>query len=167
FHGESSGVDIAVAISGRGLHFERSGERYAFDANWTPEWYISYSGKRGVTSECVSRVKELWARDNALGEKIDRDMKDAVVRAQKALSAEPGEESFDQLASAIDLARSCFEHWGLTSGMIGAHMQMLMSQGAYAVKPTGSGDGGYVLSLWRKAPPTELRSQLIPLSIGR
>lgn len=164
FHGESSGVDIAVALSGRGLHYERSGTRYPFDANWTPEWYISYSGKRGVTSECIARVKELWNRDHSLGEKIDRDMKEAVLRAQKALLSEPGEESFDQLASAIDLARSCFDHWGLTSGMIGSHMQMLMSHGAYAVKPTGSGDGGFVLSLWRKSPPAELRPQLIPLN---
>jgi mevalonate kinase len=164
FHGESSGVDIAVAISSRGLHFERSGTRYPFDANWKPEWYVSYCGKRGVTSECVARVKELWNRDKALGEKIDRDMKEAVSCAEKALLSGESDESFDQLASAIDLARSCFEHWGLTSGLIGSHMQMLMSHGAYAVKPTGSGDGGYVLSLWKKPPPMELRSQLIPLN---
>ncbi|MEK7356768.1 MAG: hypothetical protein AAB250_09980, partial [Bdellovibrionota bacterium] len=164
FHGESSGVDIAVAISGRGLHYERTGSRYRFDANWKPDWYVSYSGKRGVTSECVARVKELWLRDQALGDKIDRDMKEAVLRAQSALLAERGDQSFDQLASAIDLAKSCFDHWGLTGGLIGSHMQMLLHSGAYAAKPTGSGDGGYVLSLWKKPPPAELRSQLIPLN---
>lgn len=164
FHGESSGVDIAVALSGRGLHYERSGERYPLDANWEPQWFISYSGKRGVTSECVSKVKALWQSDPSLGEKIDHDMRDSVLMAERALQASSFEEGFDQLAEAINKARSCFEHWGLTSGQIGDHIQMLMDRGAYAVKPTGSGDGGYVLSLWRKAPPTDLmQSQLVPL----
>ena len=164
FHGESSGVDIAVALSDRGLHFERSGRRYPFDAAWSPEWYISYSGKRGVTSECVARVKALFERDRSLGEKIDSDMKESVALAERALQLKSRDEGLDLLAKAIHLARSCFEHWGLASGEIGNHMQWLMDQGAYAVKPTGSGDGGYVLSLWRRSPPVEVRRQLIPLS---
>jgi mevalonate kinase len=163
FHGESSGVDIAVAISGRGLHFERSGTRYAVDANWSPDWYISYSGKRGVTSDCVARVKTLWQKDFKLGEKIDTDMRESVSRAEEALKAESSDQGFDLLASAMHLARSCFEHWGLASGEIGQHIQMLLGSGAYAVKPTGSGDGGFVLSLWRTPPPDELLASLIPL----
>jgi mevalonate kinase len=164
FHGESSGVDIAVALSGRGLHYERNGQRYELDTKWSPNWYISYSGKRGVTSECVARVKALGAADPSLGERIDRDMREAVALAEKALQVPNAEAGFDPLAEAINKARTCFEHWGLASGEIGQHIQMLLNQGAYAVKPTGSGDGGYVLSLWRKAPPADLRSTLTPLS---
>ena len=163
FHGESSGVDIAVALSGRGLHFERSGERRAIEPRWSPHWYISYSGKRGVTSECVAKVKALWAEDAVLGARIDRDMRESVELAERALMASGAEDGFDQLAEAINKARTCFEHWGLASGEIGQHIQMLLNQGAYAVKPTGSGDGGFVLSLWRKPPPKELQSQLITL----
>lgn len=163
FHGESSGADIAVAISGRGIHYERNGERYTVDTAWVPEWYLSYSGKRGVTSECISKVKSLWATDPKLGEKIDRDMREAVGLAEEALRLQDADRGFDLLADAINRARSCFEHWGLASGEAGQHLQMLMNHGAYAVKPTGSGDGGYVLSLWRKPPPAELRSQLISL----
>jgi mevalonate kinase len=167
FHGESSGVDIAVALSGQGLHYERSGVRVAFDPAWQPCWYISYSGKRGVTSECIAKVKALWARDAALGEKIDRDMKDAVVLAELALKASSESTGFDDLAEAINKARSCFEHWGLASGETGNHIQALISHGAYAVKPTGSGDGGYVLSLWRKPPTADVAraigAPLIPL----
>lgn len=172
FHGESSGVDIAVALSGRGLHYERGtagapGVRFAVDPSWQPYWYISYSGKRGVTSECITKVKELWARDRALGEKIDHEMKDAVALAEKALKASSAEAGFDDLTEAINKARSCFEHWGLADGECGVHMQSLLKHGAYAVKPTGSGDGGYVLSLWRKPPPDELRSTLIPVKVVR
>jgi mevalonate kinase len=168
FHGESSGVDIAVALSGRGLHFERSGIRREFDPSWQPCWYLSYSGKRGVTSECIAKVKALWNADSALGEKIDLEMREAVRAAEKALHAPSAESGFDDLASAIHKARSCFEHWGLASGETGNHIQALFNLGAYAVKPTGSGDGGYVLSLWRKCPSEAeisraLGTPLIPL----
>lgn len=163
FHGESSGVDIAVALSARGLRYERNGERRALEMKWLPNWYISYSGKRGVTSECVNRVKGLWREDENLGLRIDRDMIEAVAMAERALTMSSSSEGFDLLADAINKARSCFEHWGLASGEIGGHIQTLVNHGAYAVKPTGSGDGGYVLSLWRKPPPAELRTSLIPL----
>jgi mevalonate kinase len=164
FHGESSGVDIAVALTGRGLHFERSGARRELESKWSPLWFISYSGKRGVTSECVSRVKALWQEDPALGARIDKDMRDAVEMAERALTASSSADGFDLLAEAVNKARTCFEHWNLASGEIGNHIQNLVNHGAYAVKPTGSGDGGYVLSLWRKAPPSELTSILIPLN---
>lgn len=164
FHGESSGVDIAVALSDQGLHFERSGNRYGVQPSWQPMWFISYSGKRGITSECVSKVKLLWERDQALGEKIDRDMMEAVRMAEGALTSDSPENGFDLLASAINLARSCFEHWGLTGGETGSHIQRLLDKGAYAVKPTGSGDGGYVLSLWRTPPPADVMPKLISLS---
>jgi mevalonate kinase len=164
FHGESSGVDIAVALSDQGLHFERSGRRYQVSSNWKPSWYISYSGKRGITSDCVAKVKSLWSRDPSLGAKIDKDMAEAVRMAEVALKTADASDGFDLLASAINLARSCFEHWGLAGGEAGSHIQMLLDHGAYAVKPTGSGDGGYILSLWRSAPPQELREKLIPLS---
>ena len=36
------------------------------------------------------------------------------------------------------------------------HMNHLLSSGAIAVKPTGSGGGGFVLSLWEKRPRDEL-----------
>ncbi len=164
FHGESSGVDIAVALSARGLHYERNGTRRAIQPLWTPQWYISYSGKRGVTSECVARVKSLWQSDASLGEKIDRDMHDAVLMAERSLLSPYSEEAFDELAESINKARTCFEHWGLASGEMGQHLQWLLNHGAYAVKPTGSGDGGYALSLWRKTPPVDVLASLVPIA---
>lgn len=163
FHGESSGVDIAVALSGKGLHYERNGGNYSIESKWAPNWFMSYSGKRGVTSECVNRVKDLWRSDEALGQSIDRDMMESVKMAEQALAKPSAESGFDLLAESINKARSCFEHWGLASGEIGNHIQNLVNQGAYAVKPTGSGDGGYVLSLWRKTPPAEISKSLISL----
>jgi mevalonate kinase len=158
FHGESSGVDIAVALSKEGLRFTRGGDRSALKLQWKPQWYVSYSGKRGVTLECVNKVKALLAREPEAGKKIDLDMQTSVAMAEKALQLSET-EGLLLMKESMDLARSCFDRWGLT---VQSHVQMLTENGAFAVKPTGSGDGGYVLSLWRQKPPAHLAQDLIP-----
>jgi mevalonate kinase len=126
--------------------------------NWVPQWYVSYSGKRGVTLECVNKVKGLIAKDARLGEEIDRNMKAAVAQAEEALMM--GEEQgLPKLKEAMNLARSCFDLWGLSPD---SHIQWLTSHGAVAAKPTGSGDGGFVLSLWDREPPVDVKKRLIP-----
>jgi mevalonate kinase len=159
FHGESSGVDIAVALSGEGLRFVRDGERKPLHPNWQPQWYISYTGKRGVTIDAVNKVKDLIAKNPDLGKKIDNEMKQAVELAEKALHLS-ATEGRNLLIQSIELAGQCFEQWGLNEGAPAAHISLLREHGAIAVKPTGSGGGGYVLSLWEKTPPKNLN--LIP-----
>ena len=151
FHGESSGVDLAVALSGgEGLRYLRQGEKQTVKFDWQPNLYLSYSGHRAVTSECVLQVKELLHKNSRLGHKLDEQMGEAVALAEKSLHQNP--ESFAQLKMAILLARDCFESWGLCEGAVGTHIKELESTGAIAVKPTGSGGGGYVLSLWDSEP---------------
>jgi mevalonate kinase len=162
FHGESSGVDIAVSLSGQGLYFERSGARRVLEVKWNPQWFISYSGKRGVTLQCVNKVKEFIAKDSATGASLDAQMKEAVAICEKALSQPDPTLGMELLVKGIQSAGEVFEKWGLTEGAPHTHMELLKKSGAVAVKPTGSGGGGYVLSLWAESPPAELMSQLIP-----
>lgn len=163
FHGESSGVDIAVALSAQGLHFERNGKKEALHPVWQPRWYLSYSGKRGVTAECVNKVKGLWETDRRRAEEIDLDMRKAVEAAERGL-LDRSDSGFETLANGIDLACKCFERWGLADGQMKSHLNLLREAGAAAVKPTGSGDGGYALSLWRDTPPAALLGTLVPLA---
>lgn len=168
FHGESSGVDVAVAIEGRGLMFSRNGGFTAFDPEWQPRWYISYSGARGITSECVRRVKDFIANDSARGRELDHRMATAVKMAQESLlmkadSRESENRRFDVLKEAIQLSASCFESWGLSGGELGRHLSWLRDSGASAVKPTGSGGGGFALSLWKDRPSPAVESLLIPV----
>ena len=153
FHGESSGVDIAVALEGRGLKFSRGGEWQPITPTWRPHLYLSYSGKRGVTSECVKRVNELRVRTPHLGEKLDQQMREAVELAEKSLLSSDILRSQESLARALDMSRDCFYQWGLCDGPLDQHMRELLSAGALSVKPTGSGGGGHVLSLWDATPP--------------
>lgn len=163
FHGESSGLDIAVCLEGHALRFVRGGERSRLTIGWKPNWFVSYSGQRGLTSECVLRVKAFIERDPKLGKSVDDQMCEAVKLAESSLATETP-ANLAALARAIDLACDCFDQWDLTNGEIGTHMAWLREQGALAVKPTGSGEGGFVLSLWRGLPPANVRPQLISLN---
>ena len=75
-------------------------------------------------------------------------MHHCVLVAQSALK----EKNIEQLAESINNAADCFTQWGLISTPLKQHMLRLREMGAIAVKPTGSGGGGYVLSLWERAP---------------
>ncbi len=174
FHGESSGVDVAVAIESRGLHFERGPREnvmLGFDPAWQPTWYISSSGARGITSECVAKVKRLMVEDPSRGEAIDRKMGSAVLEIESALRSSdssvtgPQQQSLrlETLKRSIDKANECFEEWELADGELGRHLAWLRESGAIAVKPTGSGGGGYALSLWRERPSKEIEERLIPV----
>lgn len=160
FHGESSGVDIAAAMSTKALRFVREKEPNPIEINWKPQWFLSDSGQRGITSECISKVKALWERSPQLGQKIDDQMCDSVHLAESALSMNE-EKGLHTLAKAIDMARECFHLWELNGGELGKHLENLLSQGALAAKPTGSGGGGYVLSLWKSPPPKSLPLSMI------
>lgn len=161
FHGESSGVDIAVALSQQGLKFRRGGERVSFSPRWRPKCYISYSGKRGVTVDCVNQVKAMIHSEPEATEVIDQKMRQAVRLAEAALLQPESREAFSELAVSITLAQECFAAWGLVGELPGHHIEMLKARGATAVKMTGSGDGGYVLSLWSEVPPADLGDILI------
>ncbi len=157
FHGESSGVDIAVALSQAPLKFIRGQLPEALMTTWKPKWYLSYSGKRGVTLDCVKQVKELFKTNEHLSLEIDAEMERSVMLASNALMMNE-KEGFPLLKEAIENANICFHKWGLD---IPSHQNKLMEAGANATKPTGSGGGGYVLSLWDQEPPESMRNILI------
>jgi mevalonate kinase len=149
FHGESSGVDVAIAMQARPLLYKTPGEFIPFDPAWKPYLYLSHCGKRGVTADCIRRVKKLWQTNESLAQMIDLDMQRSFELAETAMQT-PG--SVQELQQSMLLARSCFERWGLVSVELSEHMNELHKHGAIATKPTGSGDGGFVLSLWDRQP---------------
>ncbi|MGE3919881.1 MAG: mevalonate kinase [Gammaproteobacteria bacterium] len=162
FHHESSGGDIAVGIAGEGIYFSRSGGLHPIKAKWQPKWYLSYSGKTSITSRCVDKVKSLWQKNQNLAEKIDLEMAESVALAQKAFQSNE-EEGLPLLKKAIKQAESCFRQWQLCEGILAQHIEKLLKTGAIAAKPTGAGDGGYVLSLWNETPPNNLDFELIAI----
>jgi mevalonate kinase len=145
FHGESSGIDIAVALHNQAIEFSRPDQVVFFKPKWEPLIYLSYCGKKGITSDCVKRVQELLKTNPEKGQKLDNQMQLAVEKTKAAL-LDPEKKSL--LIEGINLALDCFINWDLLSQELHSHMSELRAHGALAVKPTGSGQGGFVLSLW-------------------
>ncbi len=162
FHLESSGVDIAAVSNDQPLLYQQPSSIRFFNLAWQPIWYLSYSDQISLTSNCVKKVKELLQSQPDLGLKIDHEMEQAVNDCYQALTTTK-QNNLEQLANAINKAGNCFSQWGLTSGKIEQHINQLLQAGAIAAKPTGAGDGGFVLSLWQQPPAIELPFELIAI----
>ncbi|MBS0358962.1 MAG: mevalonate kinase [Proteobacteria bacterium] len=160
FHSESSGVDIAGVLAEQGLLFYRNGPQKLLQPKWKPLLYLCHSNQIGLTSHCVKKVKELWQRDASLAKLIDDEMESSVLSAANALQSDR-DIGLPELAAAINKARVCFTQWGLAGGKVEQMINHLLSAGALAAKPTGSGDGGYILSLWSHEPNKDLPFEMI------
>lgn len=163
FHGESSGVDIAVVLAGRPLCYFKNGDWSKLNLGWHPHFAVSDSGVRGGTSECVKKVKSLFVTDHEKARAIDHQMRTSADEMIRAFQSTSSVEGLPTLITSLNRAADCFERWGLVDSSLQAHMSALRNQGALAVKPTGSGSGGYVLSLWAH-PPQDRRLDPVPLA---
>lgn len=162
FHGESSGVDIAVALKGVPIRFVRNQSIDEIITNWNPLLYVSYVGHRGLTSDCVKQVQLYAEREPLSARATDEEMAKASEMAMLGLQKSSSDGALD-LVEAINRAAACFERWGLVDVLARQHMDDLKRHGALAAKPTGSGGGGHILSLWRQPPTGELSQKLIPV----
>lgn len=144
FHGKSSGLDIRGVSAEGGIYF-RQGEAYPVDQVWAPVFCLSFCGQQALTSSCIEKVEKLWQTDTQKARFIDEQMALSVEKAKQALSIA---SEVSLLIESMNIAKNCFESWGLTHESMQAHMAMLKKKGALAMKPTGSGNGGYILSLW-------------------
>lgn len=146
FHGQSSGLDIAGSAANGGIVFQNN-LSLSLQQTWQPNWSLSFCGQTATTASCIQQVQKLWQDNPTHAQSIDLQMHDSVLIAKAALENDKP-EALSQLTGAIKQACACFQQWGLINERLEQHMQELLKQGALAVKPTGSGGGGYVVSLW-------------------
>lgn len=154
FHGKSSGLDIAGVASDGGVFF-KLGTCSPVKQIIYPNWFLSSCNQIGITSHCIQQVQNLWDKDPILAQNIDNQMVESTQESKIALE-QGGINAIECLAKAMNKARDCFYQWGLVSESLQQHMNQLLAKGAIAVKPTGSGGGGFVLSLWDKQPAEHL-----------
>lgn len=147
FHGSSSGLDIAAVQSTGGIFFQKNHAPVALHIINMPKFYLFDTGARSATKEAVEKVQAMARAD------IDERMSLAVRMARKSLEET---RSLPELVEAVRMGRSCFEEWGLINPAMKEGEEKLLAAGALAVKPTGSGNGGFLLSVWNKSPPEKL-----------
>lgn len=155
FHGTSSGLDIAGVSAQGGVYFKK-GITIPIQQKIYPQFFLSSCKQIGITSHCINQVQTLWKKNPTLADQIDNQMVAAVEEAKDVLQ-QGGVDALSALAQALNKAAECFHQWGLVSENLQHHMNALIAEGALAVKPTGSGGGGFVLSLWNKKPSESLK----------
>ena len=144
FHGESSGVDVSVVYNQKPLLFRRNALPQLINQYQLPILTLSHCGRRGPTKDCVEKVKALFVANPTLATQVDLRMNESV-QTFKTLLLDGSREAWIQ---TIEKAHSCFEDWDLVPKEAKDHIQLLKANGAQACKMTGSGGGGYILSLW-------------------
>ena len=167
--GQSSGLDIAEVLEGRSLLYKNPGQWEYFQIVWKPLIYLSSAGPGDSTGKNIQKVQKLRQERAEEMKAVDSNMEQAVLKAKESLGMPVSgggaclseKNRLELLAEAVAVAEKCFFKWGLVGESMLQHIKYLKAQGAIAVKPSGSGDGGCVLSLWRKPPPLSLSGKLI------
>lgn len=161
-HGKSSGLDIATILDHSGIYFFKSKPRESFSPQWQPHLYLVYSGAPGPTAKSVQKVEKFMKANKATGKSLDAQMEKSVEACKEALLTDYSSESYHKILESIELAAECFEQWDLWTPEMKAKEVWMKQNGAQAIKPVGSGGGGYLLGLWKELPPENIYDQLIP-----
>ena len=148
FHQKSSGLDVAVALTGKPIIFSNGKIVEFLEPSFWPPMALTYSGKKSRTSDCANIIKEIFLKNEKLALELDKLMCLASNLCEKALK----NSDFHALKDGITLGNEVFSRWGLCDPSIYFHIKKLLAMGAVAAKPIGSGLGGYILSLWENSP---------------
>lgn len=160
FHGKSSGMDVAAALSGAPIAFSMEQGARALGVRKLPRFSFHDTGLRTRTSDCVLQVERFREENPAQARQVDESMSLAARQAMEALiqydqaeSPENRREALEILAQAVTRAQECFYAWRLVPGQAARIEQDLKARGALATKLTGAGGGGFVIALWPPIDP--------------
>jgi mevalonate kinase len=163
FHQNSSGLDPAVAVVNKPIIFQN---RKVVEVLTVPSWphlVLSYSGESSPTSECVKIVNDIFTHNIETAIELDAEMNEASNLCEIGLK----NSDFEALKEGIELGHKIFYRRGLCTPLLESHIKMLLSNGAVAAKPTGSGLGGFVISLWKEKPTLRSNNDNIYLTLDR
>ena len=141
FHGKSSGMDVAAVLAAAPILYRRGFpvERLKIPSEF--RFTLHDSGHRSETRLCVEKVRAL---DSPA---LDAEMAAAVALAEHAIRT----GSLAELAAAMERTTEVYRAWGLYTPALEETLARLLSDGARAVRLTGSGLGGHFVAL-RDAP---------------
>ncbi len=150
FHGNPSGIDTAVALSGGLVRFRRHpgpGERALepLGAGAVLRLVVGHSGEPGSTKETVARVGARKTSDPVGFDSELADFRAVVAAGERALLA--GE--LDALGASFDRCHALLARWGVSTTALDAMCERARDAGALGAKLTGGGGGGCMIALVR------------------
>jgi len=147
FHGESSGVDVAGCLSDGPQVYVRGKVLRPIKSNVQGLVFgLSDCGTSGDTEESIEKVLRLKNQNKDFFYSLDSDMNEASGLLAEAI--EKGEAT--KLVRSFQKSSNVFKSWGLVTESMAETADKLQQAGALMTKPTGSGLGGCILSVWRE-----------------
>jgi mevalonate kinase len=148
FHLKSSGSDIAAVLENKPIVFRENRVTEFLKPCFCPHMLLTYSGEKSATADCITVVRDFFLKDKKKAIESDMQMNLASDMCENAFK----EADFNKLKDGIMLGNDVFLRWGLYTEAMLFHVKNLLSDGAVAAKPVGSGLGGYIVSLWEEFP---------------
>lgn len=158
-HLTSSGIDVHGVYSNQVLHYQ-NGQGKPINHYNLPNLWLHPTEQVGITSSCIKNVSQLHKNFPEKAALIDQKMGSTT---EQLLEVIQNPHHHDWVRS-IQQAQECFRDWGLITDCLDQAMNSLSQQGCLALKPTGSGKGGFLIGLW---PDHHHPKNAIPLQIKR
>lgn len=158
FHGESSGVDVVGCLSDSLVTYTRGSEPEPLNLKRS-QFYFSVldTGELGGTEDAVAQVLEIKKHKPDLFNTLDHSMNEASLMLKEGLL----DDDASLVKKSFLQATYVYNEWGLISSKMTEVMDEALSQGALCVKPTGSGNGGFILACWDTKPEDDQAFQVI------
>jgi mevalonate kinase len=151
FHGQSSGMDVCVALLGEPiLYFRETGGR-KLEISKLPKFTFHDTGFRSRTDISIEKVEALFKNDLHFGQVQDLKMAEATETVLDGLvyyNQNDSQKGLELLASGMKSAQEVFLAWDLLPPEVLVLQESLYKKGALAVKVTGAGMGGFLVALW-------------------
>ncbi len=159
-HGSSSRFDIAAVFYDEPVSLLTTQDREGLSSKvevrklslkTLPHFTFHDAGLKSTVKDSVHLVEALEKKDAILASHLDEQMAFATSEAEQGLVEYANDnrgQGLKRVANAMRLAHECFKAWGLLPQSVADLEQELLSQGALAVKLTGSGGRGTLVALW-------------------
>lgn len=145
FHGNPSGIDVAIAARG-GLGLYRRGVGLTSIAAAPIPLLIGLSGQPRSTADMVARVAAARAARPA---EVDAELEALGAAAERAaaLLATPDAAAIEELGAIFAVAHRRLAGLGVSTDVLDAMTRTAQEAGAVGAKLTGGGGGGAVIAL--------------------
>jgi mevalonate kinase len=150
FHGNPSGIDSAMAVTGGLSWYVRGQPLVRVSAARGLHLVIGNSGEHGSTKSTVASVARQHARDPGKAEQIFDAIAALVTNARSALQT--GDHA--KLGQLMDLNQTLLSSLLLSTAKLEQMCQLARSAGALGAKLTGGGGGGCMIALAADAAAT-------------
>lgn len=144
-HGTPSGIDNTMATYGKFILF-RKGEpplMKPIDVPHPIPIVIGLSGVESLTAKMVAHVRKAWEKNQALYDKIFKEIDELALQAVKAIQ----NYDLEKLGELMNINQGLLNALQVSSWELEELIQIARNSGALGAKLTGGGGGGAMIAL--------------------